>query len=179
MLLNPGHSMICGRLGTMTTSIILCPFPHRIHSGLARIAGLMANEGSFDDFRFLSPATVTSFHADPTERFMIYCSNYFVQGGVSEERLPSSPSSADHRIFEGMEGYFGWGGYGGSQMQWHPEEKIAFAFVPSYLFWIDIGNQRGRRLQREVLRCARNLKQVAKNPPDEISEFATLVELSV
>ena len=27
------------------------------------------------------------------------------------------------------EGYFGWFGYGGSIMQWHPELKIGFAFV--------------------------------------------------
>ena len=81
-----------------------------------------------------------------------------VPGGVSEERVPSSPSARERESFEGMEGYFGWGGYGGSQMQWHPEEKIAFAYVPSFLFWIDIGNQKGRRLQREVLKCARKLK---------------------
>ena len=31
------------------------------------------------------------------------------------------------------EGYFGWFGYGGSIMQWHPELKIGFAFVNSIL----------------------------------------------
>ena len=125
--------------------------------GLARIATLMANEGAHGDFRFLSPATVTSFHADATERFMTHCANFFVQGGVSEERVPSNPSARERESFEGMDGYFGWGGYGGSQMQWHPKEQIAFAYVPSYLFWIDIENQKGRRLQREVLKCARKL----------------------
>ena len=109
------------------------------------------------DFQYLSPSTVASFHADSDEKFLIYCATYFVRGGVSEERLPSQPRhEEERRSFDGMEGYFGWGGWGGSQMQWHPEEKIAFAFVPSYLFVVDVGNQKARKLQREVLKCVKN-----------------------
>ena len=122
------------------------------------VASLMANEGSHGDFRFLSPSTVTSFHADSIERKMTHCTNFFVQGGVCEERIPSNPSSEDRRMLAGLEGFYGWGGYGGSQMEWHLDEKIAFAFVPSHLFWIDITNEKGRKLQREVLKCVKHLK---------------------
>ena len=122
------------------------------------MASLMANSGRHGDFRFLSPSTVNRFHEDSIERLMTHAVNYFVVGGVSEERLPTNPTDADRKTLRGLEGFFGWGGYGGSQMQWHPEEKIAFAFIPSYLFWIDICNEKGRRLQREVLKCVKMMK---------------------
>ena len=118
----------------------------------------MTNDGSHGDFDFLSPATVTSFHSDAIERQMSYNANYFVRGGVSLEQLPSRPSAEDRKILTDLEGYYGWGGYGGSQMQWHREERISFAYIPNYLFWVDVSNEKGRRLQREVLRCARKLK---------------------
>ena len=112
------------------------------------------------DYEFLSPSTMSSFHSEPVERFMTYCVNYFVRGGVGEERLPSQPrDDKERKSYEGMDGYYGWGGWGGSQMQWHPEEKIAFAFVPSFLSWIDVGNQKGRKMQREVLRCVKTRRK--------------------
>ena len=128
-------------------------FTHHDLQGLALLATLMANDGSNGEFRFLTPATVDSFHADPVERQMSYCANYFVRGGVSLEQLPTNPTADDRRNLQGLDGFYGWGGYGGSQMQWHREEKIAFAYIPNYLFWVDITNEKGRRLQREVLQC--------------------------
>jgi hypothetical protein len=89
---------------------------------------------------------------------MIHTTNFFTKGGVSLYKLPSAPTNKERRIAEGVEGYYGWGGYGGSQIQWHPEEKIGFGYIPSYLFWIDITNDRARMLQKEVLQCVRNLK---------------------
>ena len=62
------------------------------------------------------------------------------------------------RINTGLDGFYGWGGFGGSQMQWSLEEKIGFAYVPTYLFWIDITNGKGRDLQKEVVRCVHKLK---------------------
>ena len=107
---------------------------------------------------------------------MSHCANYFVRGGVSVERLPSRPTDADRRDLAGLDGYHGWGGYGGSQMQWHPEEKIAFAFVPNFLFWIDIGNERGRRLQRLVLTCVRDIKAAASLTSEAESASPTVSE---
>ena len=79
------------------------------------------------------------------------------------------------------EGYFGWFGYGGSIMQWHPELKIGFAFVifekfkniilrkkkilifflsqvPTFLNVTERFNDRGAVLQEIVKECVQNGK---------------------
>ena len=80
------------------------------------------------------------------------------------------------------EGYFGWFGYGGSIMQWHPELKIGFAFVifekfkniiilrkkkilifflsqvPTFLNVTERFNDRGAVLQEIVKECVQNEK---------------------
>ena len=55
---------------------------------------------------------------------------------------------------DGLEGCLGWMGIGGSIIQWNPEAKVSFAFVPTFLYWIDVQNTRGKKLLKEVLRCA-------------------------
>ena len=44
-------------------------------------------------------------------------------------------------------------GLGGSIFQWHPEDEIGFAFVPTSLHLFDGMNERGKVYQAEVLRC--------------------------
>ena len=80
------------------------------------------------------------------------------------------------------EGYYGWFGYGGSIMQWHPELKIGFAFVifekfknitllrkkkipifflsqvPTFLNVTERFNDRGAVLQEIVKECVQNEK---------------------
>ena len=51
------------------------------------------------------------------------------------------------------EGYYGWFGYGGSIVQWHPELKIGFAFIPTLLSTIEMTNERGAVLQQIVKDC--------------------------
>ena len=54
----------------------------------------------------------------------------FTKGGVNYYKNPSDATPMDKDHFnKNREGYFGWFGYGGSIMQWHPELKIGFAFV--------------------------------------------------
>ena len=48
-------------------------------------------------------------------------------------------------------------GFGGSIFQWHPELEIGFSFVPTSLHVLDLLNERGKRYQAEVLKCARVL----------------------
>ena len=45
------------------------------------------------------------------------------------------------------DGWVGWMGLGGSLLQWHPELRISFAFVPSFLDWSDLDNTRAKTLQ--------------------------------
>ena len=85
---------------------------------------------------------------------MVFNVNYFVKGGVAVGKLPTDASPEQKLFVEGVEGCHGWFGYGGSIIQWHPEMKISFAFVPTFLYWIDLKNERGMNLLREVHRCA-------------------------
>ena len=79
----------------------------------------------------------------------------FTQGGVDCFTPCTSDSSQLERDFnEGREGFYGWMGFGGSIFQWHPELDIGFAFVPTSLHVLDFLNERGKRYQAEVLKCA-------------------------
>jgi hypothetical protein len=46
----------------------------------------------------------------------------------------------------GREGFYGWFGVGGSVMQWNPELKIGFGYVPFEYNILDSCNARGRIL---------------------------------
>ena len=54
---------------------------------------------------------------------------------------------------KGREGYYGWFGYGGSVVQWHPELKIGFAFIPTFMTGVELVNERGAVLQQIVKDC--------------------------
>ena len=56
-------------------------------------------------------------------------------------------------MYKGREGFIGWMGFGGSVMQWHPELKIGFGYVPFDLNILDRKNVRGAELQRIVKEC--------------------------
>jgi len=120
--------------------------------GLAIVAAVMANGGSFKGYSFLSPAGWEAFHKDPVEG-MIYSLNVkFTQGGVAQ--LEEADGG-------GRDGYTGWMGLGGSVMQWHPRLKIGFAYVPTLLTWVDLNNNKARLLQEEVSRCAATVRSKA------------------
>ena len=55
----------------------------------------------------------------------------------------------------GRDGWYGWVGHGGSVMQWHPELKIGFGYVPTNLRWYDGAYEVGRDLQKIAVECAR------------------------
>ena len=59
-------------------------------------------------------------------------------------------------------GYFGWLGFGGSVMQWHPELKIGFGYIPTSLHWYDFDNMRAARLQKEVVECVQRRQMSMK-----------------
>ena len=55
-------------------------------------------------------------------------------------------------------GYYGWLGFGGSVMQWHPDLNIGFGYAPSLLEWYDLGNSKGAKMQELVVQCAKSAK---------------------
>ena len=51
-------------------------------------------------------------------------------------------------------GYSGWMGYGGSVLQWHEKQDIAFGYAMN-LMEREMNNARGLALQRVVLKCVK------------------------
>ena len=90
--------------------------------GLAKVAAMMANKGTFNGATFLSQVAWESMHADPKDgELSAGWSEKFTQGGVAQY--------GGNRT-----GYYGWCGYGGSAFHWHPELKIGFAYTCTLLY---------------------------------------------
>ena len=53
------------------------------------------------------------------------------------------------------DGWYGWMGFGGSVLQWNPEHKIGFAYVPQDLFVCDLVNLRAAVLQELVMNAVK------------------------
>ena len=64
----------------------------------------------------------------------------------------------ESEIFQSREGFVGWVGFGGSLFQWHPEERVSFAYVPTLIDWSDVGNSAGAQLQETVMQCLNNTR---------------------
>ena len=67
--------------------------------------------------------------------------------------FPNDVRRSEVGLVQNREGYYGWMGYGGSIVQWHPELKIGFAFLPTLMSSIDMVNERGGVLQQIVKDC--------------------------
>ena len=132
---------------------------HASARGLARLAAMMADKGSFEGKEFISTTAWDALHAEATEADMGFISTRFTQGGVASFSYVSNPSSTlDSGLNNGREGFFGWMGLGGSLFQWHPELRIGFGYVPTSLNVLDIVNERGKSYQAEMLKCVDKLK---------------------
>ncbi len=124
--------------------------------GLAKLGAMMSGGGTFEGRRFLSPEAWKALHEHPVRASMgSLLTTRFTQGGVDCFTACSPGCPRIERDFnEGREGFYGWMGFGGSIFQWHPGMDIGFAFVPTSLHVLDFLNERGKRYQAEVLRCA-------------------------
>ncbi len=56
----------------------------------------------------------------------------------------------------------GWGGWGGSVFQWHPELEMGYSYVPTLLHWFDLFNGKSVRLQKVAAECARKIQESKK-----------------
>ena len=78
----------------------------------------------------------------------------FTQGGINDYcKVPILTSNEVLLMPRERLGYFGWDGFGGSVMQWHPELKIGFGYVPSKLRWYYAYSEVGAALQKAVVDC--------------------------
>jgi len=118
--------------------------------GLAKVAAAMANGGTFKGVKVLGPKGWEALHAKATAGTLGFSEHvfHFTQGGVAEF----------HEDAGGRDGYYGWFGYGGSIFQWHPQLRIGFGYVPTVLEFHCMFNNKGRKLQGEVARCAQKLQ---------------------
>lgn len=64
-----------------------------------------------------------------------------------QQEIKGSLPSIDVAFHRLSEGYVGWMGIGGSSMQWNPEHKIGFAYIPTDLSKFDFSNNRAARIQ--------------------------------
>ncbi len=122
--------------------------------GLAKLAAAKANGGQIQGHRVLGQTALDALHADPVERTMTIMKNRFTQGGLAHFKASDGakgPLEAGMSV--GRDGFYGWFGLGGSVFQWHPDQRIGFAYVPTALNPIDVFNERGKSYQNEVLRC--------------------------
>ena len=83
----------------------------------------------------------------------------FTQGGINKFHLPQNATCMEKSILEPRKGYYGWFGFGGSVMQWHPDLKIGFGYVPTLLHWYDVQGKRGADLQKLAVECAEKNQQ--------------------
>ena len=58
-----------------------------------------------------------------------------------------------------VKGWYGFMGIGGSVFHWHPELRISFVFLPTYLDWTDFSMARGVKLRDIVYDCVMDIKK--------------------
>ena len=133
---------------------------HASARGLARLAAMMADRGSFEGKEFINERAWDDLHDHATEADMGFITARFTQGGVASfSQVGASSSSLDSGLNNGREGFFGWMGLGGSLFQWQPELRIGFGYVPTSLNVLDIVNERGKSYQAEILKCVAELER--------------------
>lgn len=127
--------------------------------GLAKIAAMMSTGGKLAGTEYLNDRGWQAMHSAPSRKDMGFSTVTFSQGGVAEFTETSPANTKLERAFNaGREGFHGWMGLGGSIFQWHPQQEIGFAYVPTSLNVLDIFNERGKMYQTEVLSCVENLR---------------------
>ena len=82
----------------------------------------------------------------------------FTKGGINHYRELDGLKAGEVLVMPRERiGYFGWDGFGGSVMQWHPELKIGFGYVPSKLHWYNAYSHIGTDLQKETIECIKRV----------------------
>lgn len=127
---------------------------------MAKVASVLACGGAtIDGVQLISPSTLALALSEPRSAFdVVVDSTYsFTKGGFSrysdfDSRYVTSSFRQD------MDGFFGWGGRGGSFFLFHPEKRLSVGYcmnglAPQYL----IGGPRTDRIMQAVQRVLRRL----------------------
>ena len=81
----------------------------------------------------------------------------FCKGGVNAFEQIKDIHPIKNYMYQGREGFKGWIGGGGSILQWHPELKIGFGYVPTLIEIIDNYNCKAGQLQKLTIECVLKL----------------------
>ena len=150
--------------------------------GMARLASAMANKGKdLDGQIILSEDAWRKLHSDPTEAFDCGLGYHtvFTQGGINDYgACINAKSNKKIPIFKLREGYFGWQGFGGAVMQWHPELGIGFGYAPTLVSWYDKFNRKGAMLQKAAVDSANHFVKPSPSYPRSMSYFESDSEKS-
>ena len=76
----------------------------------------MANKGKLDGLEILSPAGWEALHSQPITRPEEGMTTSFTQGGINLIQ-PQETEDHAHPTVPGVEGFYGWMGFGGSIFQ--------------------------------------------------------------
>lgn len=139
--------------------------------GLAKIAAMVANGGTWEGKEYITPEVYKEMHevgyshAQALTGFV--CS--YTKGGmykmqsIADLKKECHPDAVKHvgdreeLVARGRHGYYGWCGTGGAMITHHPELKIGFGFVPSTLLSYDAFYRESGELQGIAAECARRL----------------------
>ena len=80
-------------------------------------------------------------------------SNFTLGGFNYFTKIEYNSKTEAEELYKNRQGFYGWQGFGGSIIQWHPTLNIGFAFVPTLLNSLDMFNSRGAFLQQLVKDC--------------------------
>jgi len=117
---------------------------HGSARALAVVAATMVEGGQLgNNARLISAEGIEAAHGSPDRKEMFGETTVFTNAGWAM-------SEGDR------EGWVGWMGLGGSVVQWHPQERVGFAYAINKLEWSP-NNERGLRLQQSVIECAQHV----------------------
>ena len=118
---------------------------------VAKINALMANNGSLLGTTLLSPATVHLALSEPKieQDNFLTCSYSFSKGGFSRfSDFTGAIVNDDFNVL--LDGFWGWGGYGGSLSIWHPEKQVSVAYTMNALTLQGLGGPRTDRILKAI-----------------------------
>ena len=145
-----------GQLGDQEVSLFNTPVVRRAKvpsanghgsaRALAVVAATMVEGGQLNnDARLISSGGIDAAQGSPDRKEMFGETIVFTNAGWAM-------SEGDR------EGWVGWMGLGGSVVQWHPQERVGFAYAINKLEWSP-NNERGLRLQQAAIECAASSAQ--------------------
>merc|ERR1711962_1361871 len=91
-----------------------------------------------DGKRIIKESTWLKMHQEPKVALDVVLGSRtaYTQGGFNHYRNYENPNVMEAKHADRL-GWYGWQGYGGAVMQWHPTLKIAFVYAQTTVRWYE------------------------------------------